>query len=149
MLQIESYVKKPSLADIQSKMQHSKHSFFLPYYHIKHMPQILLILALQNTDMLRLLQFEFTEAQQWMKEVRHAIVQCYVKEPLLYHFTMSDVKKESAVSIKLKCYDELSWVGFFLWPPTPLCFNCEQYKSQGFKKRMVSRDIMGKNGPLS
>lgn len=27
----------------------------LLHYHIKHMPQILLILALQNTDMLRLL----------------------------------------------------------------------------------------------
>lgn len=32
-------------------------------YHIKHMPQILLILALQNTDMLRLHQFQNTEAQ--------------------------------------------------------------------------------------
>lgn len=30
-----------------------------------------------------------------MKEVKHAIVQCYVKEPLLYHFTMSDVQKET------------------------------------------------------
>lgn len=34
----------------------------LPNYHIKHMPQILLILALQNTDMLRLHQFQNTEA---------------------------------------------------------------------------------------
>lgn len=46
------------------------------------MLQILLILASQNTDMLRLLHFECTEAQWGMKEVRHAIVQCYVKETL-------------------------------------------------------------------
>lgn len=85
----------------------------LPYYHIKHMPQILLILALQNTDMLKLLRFELIEPQKRMKEVKHAIVQCYAKESLLYNFTMSNVKKRSGVSIKLKCYDKLSWVATY------------------------------------
>lgn len=85
----------------------------LPYYHIKHMPQILLILALQNTDMLKLLRFELIEPQRRMKEVKHAIVQCYAKESLLYNFTMSNVKKRSGMSIKLKCYDKLSWVATY------------------------------------
>lgn len=76
-------------------------------------PQILLILALQNTDMLKLLRFELIEPQRRMKEVKHAIVQCYAKESLLYNFTMSDVKKRSGVSIKLKCYDKLSWVATY------------------------------------
>lgn len=32
-----------------------------------------------------------------MKEVRHAIVQCYVKEILLSHFVMSDVKRKKVL----------------------------------------------------
>lgn len=57
-----------------------------------------------------------------MKAARLASVRCYVKEPLLYYFTMSDVVgvREMAVSIKLKRDDELS---LSLWPPTPFCNN--------------------------
>lgn len=43
-----------------------------------------------------------------MKAVRHAIAQCYAKEPLLYLFSVSDVERGSVMSIKLKCDDELS-----------------------------------------
>lgn len=54
-----------------------------------------------------------------MKAVQHALAQCYVKEPLLYLFSVSDVKKGSVVSIKLECDDELSRV-VSLQSQTPL-----------------------------
>lgn len=77
-----------------------------------------------------------------MKEVWHAIVQCYVKGPLLYLFT-TFAKKKRAMSIKLKCNDELFSV-VSLWPPTPLCLSFTQYKSEGLKKRFASQDV----GPI-
>lgn len=57
-----------------------------------------MVRTIQNTDMLRLPQCEFTGALWWITEVRHAIFQCYVKETLLSHFSMSDVKERQRVN---------------------------------------------------
>lgn len=112
----------------------------LPYYHIKHMPQILLILALQNTDMLKLLRFELIEPQRRMKEVKHAIVQCYAKESLLYNFTMSDVKKEVACQSNWSAMTSCPG-----WPPIPLSFNSAHNMSHMGKNGWFHKDTTVKN----
>lgn len=73
-----------------------------------------------------------------MKALWHAIAQCYVKEPLLYLFSLSNVKKGGIVSIKLKCDDELSGVAS-LWCPTPLNYQFSQFKATPIKK--ISQDL--------
>lgn len=146
LLQISESNLESQFCRVKLKSWNSN-TIFLPYYHIKHMPQILLILASQNTDMLRLLQIEFTEAQCWMKEVRHAIVQCYVKEPLLYHFTMSDVKEEVLCQSNWSAMSSCpGWFLLSLWPSSPLCFNSTQYESQGEKNGWFHKTIWVKMG---
>lgn len=49
---------------------------------------------------------------QRAKGVRHAIVQCYVKEPLFDHFTMSDEKKQ--VACQSNCRAMTRCPGWFL-----------------------------------
>lgn len=67
-----------------------------------------------------------------MKAVWHAIAQCYVKEPLLYLFSVSDVKKGSVVSIKLKCDDELVLYS----PKLHYTSSCHNSKSHRFHKTL-------------
>lgn len=70
-----------------------------------------------------------------MNEVRHAIVQCYVKEPLLYHFTMSDVEKRGVLC-------QSNWSAMTSCPGWFLCGHLLHYASS--LHNTSHRDIKGR-----
>lgn len=87
-----------------------------------------------------------------MEEVRRAIVQCYVKEPLLYHFTVCEVQKG------MRC--QSNWSAMTSCPgwfslrdePSPLCPNFTQKRGHGDEKKRRRRSrgaTIGKYGPPS
>lgn len=68
----------------------------------------------------------------------YAVVQCHVKKPLSYHFTMSDVEKRGGMSIKLKIYDELPWLD-------PVVTNSVMHQCT----QCANKRHYGKDGPWS